>query len=67
MPVARFQSETALCLYLATAIGYAVSYEWLHFSYHLPHEHPVAQNPIIQRLARHLPSITTRASGRAGT
>lgn len=41
------------CLYAATAIGYAVSYEWLHFSYHLPHEHPVAQNPIIQRLARH--------------
>jgi hypothetical protein len=41
------------CLYVATAIGYAVSYEWLHFSYHLPSEHPVAQNPIIQRLARH--------------
>ena len=41
------------CLYAATAIAYAVSYEWLHFSYHLPHEHPVARNPIIQRLARH--------------
>ena len=41
------------CLYVATAIGYAVSYEWLHFSYHLPHDHPVAKNPIIQRLARH--------------
>ncbi len=41
------------CLYAATAIGYAVSYEWLHFSYHLPHEHPVARNPIITRLARH--------------
>jgi hypothetical protein len=41
------------CLYAATAIGYAVSYEWLHFSYHLPHEHPVAKNPIITRLARH--------------
>jgi hypothetical protein len=40
-------------LYLATSIGYAVSYEWLHFSYHLPHEHPVARNPIIRRLARH--------------
>lgn len=40
-------------LYLATSIGYAVSYEWLHFSYHLPQEHPVAQNPIIRRLARH--------------
>jgi hypothetical protein len=41
------------CLYAATAIGYAVSYEWLHFSYHLPHEHPVTKNPIILRLARH--------------
>jgi hypothetical protein len=39
-------------LYLATSIAYAVSYEWLHFSYHLPHGHPVAQNPIIKRLAR---------------
>ena len=41
------------CLYAATAIAYAVSYEWLHFSYHLPHEHPVARNAIIKRLARH--------------
>ena len=41
------------CLYVATAIGYAVSYEWLHFSYHLPHDHPVARNPIILRMARH--------------
>jgi Fatty acid hydroxylase len=41
------------CLYVATAIAYAVSYEWLHFSYHLPHEHPVARNPIIRRLAHH--------------
>jgi hypothetical protein len=41
------------CLYAATAIAYAVSYEWLHFSYHLPAGHPVARNPIIRRLARH--------------
>jgi hypothetical protein len=41
------------CLYAATAIAYAVSYEWLHFSYHLPHEHPVAKSPLILRLARH--------------
>ncbi|MCC6849287.1 MAG: sterol desaturase family protein [Deltaproteobacteria bacterium] len=40
-------------LYAATAIAYAVSYEWLHFSYHLPQGHPVARNPIIRRLARH--------------
>jgi hypothetical protein len=41
------------CLYLMTAIAYAVSYEWLHFSYHLPHDHSVAHNPIIKRLAHH--------------
>ena len=41
------------CLYVATAIAYAVSYEWLHFSYHLPQAHPVARNPIIRRLAHH--------------
>lgn len=41
------------CLYAATAIGYAVSYEWLHLSYHLPHHHPVARSRIIQALRRH--------------
>jgi len=41
------------CLYVATSIGYAVSYEWLHFSYHLPHDHPVARNPILLHLAHH--------------
>jgi fatty acid hydroxylase family protein len=48
-----FGLHNVACLYAATAIGYAVSYEWLHFSYHLPHEHPVAKNPLILRLARH--------------
>jgi hypothetical protein len=41
------------CLYAATAIGYAVSYEWLHLSYHLPAGHPVARSRIIQMLRRH--------------
>lgn len=41
------------CLYVATSIAYSVSYEWLHFSYHLPHDHPVAQSRVIRRLARH--------------
>jgi hypothetical protein len=48
-----FGLPNVACLYLATAIAYAVSYEWLHFSYHLPHDHPVAKNPIILRLAHH--------------
>ncbi len=41
------------CLYAATAIGYAVSYEWLHLSYHLPHHHPVARSRVIRALRRH--------------
>ena len=41
------------CLYAATAIGYAVSYEWLHLSYHLPHDHPVGRSRIIRTLRRH--------------
>lgn len=49
----RLGFPNVACLYAATAIAYAVSYEWLHFSYHLPHQHPVARNPIIKRLARH--------------
>lgn len=49
----RLGFPNVACLYAATAIAYAVSYEWLHFSYHLPHEHPVVRNPIIKRLARH--------------
>ncbi|MBM4265650.1 MAG: sterol desaturase family protein [Deltaproteobacteria bacterium] len=41
------------CLWVATSIAYAVSYEWLHFSYHLPHDHPVSRNPVIRKLAHH--------------
>ena len=37
----------------ATAIGYAVSYEWLHLSYHLPHDHPVGRSRLIRALRRH--------------
>ncbi len=40
-------------LYAATAIAYAVSYEWLHFSYHLPADHPVGRSRLISALRRH--------------
>lgn len=30
-------------LFLATAMGYVVSYEWLHLAYHLPLSHPISQ------------------------
>lgn len=40
-------------LFLATSATYMVSYELLHLSYHLPEEHPLAQNPIIAWLRQH--------------
>ncbi len=39
-------------LYTATAMGYAVSYEWMHLSYHLPRENRIAQWRIVQLLRR---------------
>jgi hypothetical protein len=41
------------CLYAATGIAYAVSYEWLHLSYHLPKGHPVGRSRLIRILRRH--------------
>lgn len=41
------------CLYAATGIAYAVSYEWLHLSYHLPQDHPVGRSRLIRALRRH--------------
>ena len=46
-------SRNVACLYAATAIAYTVSYEWLHLSYHLPHDHPVARSRLIRALRRH--------------
>ncbi len=40
-------------LYMATNMAYAVSYEWLHLSYHLPRDHRIAQLGWIQTLRRH--------------
>ncbi|MGH7822887.1 MAG: sterol desaturase family protein [Candidatus Binatia bacterium] len=40
-------------LYTATAMGYAVSYEWLHLSYHLPATSRIGRSRLIRRLRRH--------------
>ena len=40
-------------LYTATAMGYAVSYEWLHLSYHLPNGHPIGRLGLIRVLRHH--------------
>lgn len=40
-------------LYAATAMAYAVGYEWLHLSYHLDPESAVGRSPLIRWLRRH--------------
>jgi len=40
-------------LYTATVMGYAVSYEWLHLSYHLPADSRVGRSSLIRKLRHH--------------
>ena len=49
-------SMNAALLLTVTILAYYLNYEWLHFSYHLPDSHFVAQLPLIRKLkkAHHL-------------
>jgi hypothetical protein len=40
-------------LFVATAVGYYLTYEWLHFSYHLPAQSFVGRLGIVRRLRAH--------------
>lgn len=40
-------------LYVAVAMSYFLTYEWLHFAYHLPPASLVGRLPIVARLRRH--------------
>jgi hypothetical protein len=40
-------------LFVAVGVGYFLTYEWLHFAYHLPASHPVARLPLVAALAHH--------------
>jgi hypothetical protein len=40
-------------LYVAVAMGYFLTYEWLHFAYHLPEDGWVGRLPFMARLRRH--------------
>lgn len=46
-------SPNAGWLFMATGVGYYLTYEWLHFSHHLPEGHPVARLPFMARLRGH--------------
>jgi sterol desaturase/sphingolipid hydroxylase (fatty acid hydroxylase superfamily) len=40
-------------LWVASAVAYVLSYEWLHLAYHLPDSHPVGRLRAIRWLRRH--------------
>jgi Fatty acid hydroxylase superfamily len=46
-------SPNAGWLFVATAMGYFLTYEWLHFGYHLPEDHPLARSRLMRALRRH--------------
>ena len=39
-------------LFVATAVGYFLNYEWLHFAYHQREDHWLSRLPLIHRLRR---------------
>jgi hypothetical protein len=48
-----FTTANVARLFVAVAIGYFLTYEWLHFSYHLNPESWIGRRKIIQLLRRH--------------
>ncbi|MEO8797720.1 MAG: sterol desaturase family protein [Polyangiaceae bacterium] len=46
-------SRNVAWLFVATAMGYFLTYEWLHFAYHLPPESTVGRSRVIAALRRH--------------
>lgn len=46
-------SANVAWLYVAVAMSYFLTYEWLHFSYHLSEQTFIGRNPAVQVLRRH--------------
>jgi hypothetical protein len=46
-------SRNVALLYVATAVGYFLTYEWLHFCHHLPAAHPLARLGVLRHLRAH--------------
>lgn len=51
--VAHFTTHNIGALYAATAMLYAVSYEWLHLSYHVDPQSRLGRNAVIRHLRAH--------------
>lgn len=45
-----FVERNLACLFVATTMGYVLSYEWLHLAYHLPN---AGRIPVLRALRRH--------------
>jgi hypothetical protein len=48
-----FLERNLACLFVATTMGYVLSYEWLHLAYHLPPESFIGRLGVIRALRRH--------------
>lgn len=48
-----FVGENTGWLFVATAMGYFLAYEWLHFSYHLPPDSAIGRLRLVRVLRRH--------------
>lgn len=46
-------SRNVALLYVATAMGYFLTYEWLHFCHHLPPDGPLSRIGLLRRLRAH--------------
>jgi len=65
--LAAVASPNVAWLFVATAVGYFLNYEFLHLAYHLPPAHPITRLPLIARLARlhrthHDPRLMSRCN-----
>jgi sterol desaturase/sphingolipid hydroxylase (fatty acid hydroxylase superfamily) len=48
-----FGLRNVACLFVATSVGYTLSYEWLHLSYHLPADSAIGRLRLIRVLRHH--------------
>ena len=46
-------SRNVAWLYVATAMGYFLTYEWLHFCHHLPADSRIARRSVLRKLRLH--------------
>ena len=53
LALAVVATRNVALLYVASAMAYFLTYEWLHFCHHLPETSPLARVGFLQALRRH--------------